>query len=851
MLAGSTMAQGVTKASGDTVTVTVPTADVIHTFRTSDEGMPKSFTIGRGFQVIGDYLYLSTGGDRTGGGTIQYFKWDPQAVSNKIVYGGFVTNSTLTVGLTLCAAGGRLYGQGVFEWGAKDSEDNSKCLGLTWYDIEEGTGRPVEKGVLSDIKTDWSMEHLIADPDAKSLYVFAREGKLTWLKIGADGTPAKAGEVTGPGVGSNPRMSPDGKNVYSIRDHKIGIVARKPGGEITYQSALSLNCLVTNKAPGVGEMGDLRPAIAGLSPDGQWLYVQIFSEQSRTRCFFGIFKRDPATGALAFQEGGSDYDAAYNKFATLPGMNLIFAADGKGGYITTGGDLVQRFRYDASTGHLADISDVITPVDKFRPGSMVVYDSKRNLMFGTGVWQYWAYGSCWRGFWVAKTGSAQVRSGGRLDIKATRAAADAKVTSTDDWPCWRGSTGDGKSPLKGIRKDWTGGLKEVWRVSGLSPVPSSWSAPSVKGDKLVILGKHGFLDEVFCFDADKGGAPVWVTELPGSNGWDGWGGGPTATPYIDGDKVYLSQSDRYVCLSMLDGRVIWKRDGFSGGHAPGHSPLVWQDLAILPNVVVPTTNHPSVKRVQLAALKKDTGEQVWGYQEDSKRNSEGYESPLILKINGKEQVVYSTMGYACGLDPRTGKPVWEHEPTNATADIICHAPMTDGSTVVVATGYRAHKYVKMDHRSHPGGLTIENGAAKVLWDGDYQALWGDGILQNGYIYTFSADGLYSSGNSTFRCVDFKTGTSKWVQEKTGCGTLVEVDGALICLTYTGDLWLVEPSPDGFKKITEWNNPIPSELWSVCQAQAKTPMPFWTVPVVARGKLYVRYSDVMICYDLMK
>ena len=79
--------------------VTVPTVEVIHTFRTSDEGMPKSFTIGRGFEVIGDYLYVSTGGERLGGGIIQYFKWDPQASSNKITYVGSVSNSTLTVGL--------------------------------------------------------------------------------------------------------------------------------------------------------------------------------------------------------------------------------------------------------------------------------------------------------------------------------------------------------------------------------------------------------------------------------------------------------------------------------------------------------------------------------------------------------------------------------------------------------------------------------------------------------------------------------------------------------------------------------------------------------------------------------
>jgi len=278
------------------------------------------------------------------------------------------------------------------------------------------------------------------------------------------------------------------------------------------------------------DYGDLWPTIAGISPDGQWLYVHLFSEQMRTRCFFGIFRRDPATGDLTFQEGGSDYDPAYNKFAALRGMNLIFAADGKGGYISTGGDVVQTFRYDSRTGHLTDVSNVIVPTDRLNPSSTVVYDPKRNLLFGTGTWQHNAYGWLWRGFWVAKTGSAQVRKGDRLDLKATQAPSSPGVSdaaSAADWPCWRGANGDGKSLLKGIRKDWTGGLKEVWRVSGLSPVVSTWSAPSVKRNKLVIVGKYGWQDEVSCFDADKGGAPFWTTELPGGSGGDGWGAVPS------------------------------------------------------------------------------------------------------------------------------------------------------------------------------------------------------------------------------------------------------------------------------------------------------------------------------------
>ena len=80
--------------------------------------------------------------------------------------------------------------------------------------------------------------------------------------------------------------------------------------------------------------------------------------------------------------------------------------------------------------------------------------------------------------------------------------------------------------------------------------------------------------------------------------------------------------------------------------------------------------------------------------------------------------------------------------------------------------------------------------------------------------------------------------------------MLEVDGCLLCLTYTGDLWLLAPSPDGFKKVTEWKGAIKQEPWWTSNG-GKGPAPCWTIPVIARGKLYLRYSNTLTCYDLMK
>ena len=68
-------------------------------------------------------------------------------------------------------------------------------------------------------------------------------------------------------------------------------------------------------------------------------------------------------------------------------------------------------------------------------------------------------------------------------------------------------------------------LKKVWQVDDLcqgSPTPSTWSAPSVKGNRLVIPGRSGDSDVISCFNADTG-TPIWKHEYSAPvRGWGVW-----------------------------------------------------------------------------------------------------------------------------------------------------------------------------------------------------------------------------------------------------------------------------------------------------------------------------------------
>jgi hypothetical protein len=85
----------------------------------------------------------------------------------------------------------------------------------------------------------------------------------------------------------------------------------------------------------------------------------------------------------------------------------------------------------------------------------------------------------------------------------------------------------------------------------------------------------------------------------------------------------------------------------------------------------------------------------------------------------------------------------------------------------------------------------------------------------------------------------ETGRERWSTGAIGWGTTVYVDGYLLCLDIKGNLFLVKPDPDKFEKVAE----LKAALGQVTD-------PAWTLPVVANGRLYLRYMQRLVCYDLM-
>jgi len=109
-----------------------------------------------------------------------------------------------------------------------------------------------------------------------------------------------------------------------------------------------------------------------------------------------------------------------------------------------------------------------------------------------------------------------------------------------------------------------------------------------------------------------------------------------------------------------------------------------------------------------------------------------------------------------------------------------------------------------------------------------ECLVGGYVIHDGYIY-----GNHKEG---WTCLDLKTGAKKWFDKGVGKGSLCWADGMLYLYNEKdGQAGLATCAPDGL------------EMKGTLQVSGEGPS--WAHPVVAGGRLYLRYDDNLYCFDV--
>lgn len=195
-----------------------------------------------------------------------------------------------------------------------------------------------------------------------------------------------------------------------------------------------------------------------------------------------------------------------------------------------------------------------------------------------------------------------------VSILALVTSAPAVYCASFDWPQWQGPDRTAVSKETGLLKEWPkDGPPLAWKVKGLG---GGDSTPSIAAGRIYGMSHRG-TDEIVWALSEKDGKEVWAVRIAPAQpqNWPQSKEGPSATPTVDGDRLYvMGLAGNVACLKAADGKVVWQRSLVADfkGRAPmwnfRESPLVDGDKVIC---------APGGEEATIVALNKLTGETVW------------------------------------------------------------------------------------------------------------------------------------------------------------------------------------------------------------------------------------------------
>lgn len=415
-----------------------------------------------------------------------------------------------------------------------------------------------------------------------------------------------------------------------------------------------------------------------------------------------------------------------------------------------------------------------------------------------------------------------------------------------DWPQYLGPDRNAVSSETGLLAEWPeSGPETLWSF----PLEEGYGAPAVSEGKVFLLDRiDGRQDVLRCIDIETG-KELWkfAYDADGNFGKPG----SRSVPCISGNRVYTCGplGDIY-CIDITTHQPVWNKSLTKGFGNPaslnwgfGQNPLIYNDMLIV---------APMTDTVGIAALNPETGDVIW--TSDALPGRPSYVSPCIVSIDGEEHLVMisatnersrgrrrdrsnetqnqdtaasdANKGAIIGFDPTTGKALWKYTGWQCNIPIPNVVEIGDGR-LFISGGYMAGSAMFRVSKNN-GAYEVE----ELYTTQDFGVHCHPPVLYKNHLYGHCTTNETNDGMVCMNLdgeVQWKTGRSPVFNK----GGFILVDNKIISVDgRDGYLYLIDPSPDGFKPISKAKLLEPGEIWS--------PL------ALSNGKLLIRDHTQMIC-----
>jgi outer membrane protein assembly factor BamB len=337
----------------------------------------------------------------------------------------------------------------------------------------------------------------------------------------------------------------------------------------------------------------------------------------------------------------------------------------------------------------------------------------------------------------------------------TAVLATSALVRGDDWPEFRGPTGQGHAPGR-LPIEWGPQHNVAWKQA----LPGAgWSSPIVWKDRLYLttavpIGDNGDQSlRALCLDATKG-KMLWDREVFRQDGATApaihaKNGHASPTPLTDGQRLYVHFGHQGSAALDLQGQVLWRQTELSYRpvHGNGGSPILVDDALVF--------SCDGSNSQFVIALDAATGTVRW----KTPRRTEAikkfaFATPLLITVGDRRQIISQGAGLVGAYEPTTGKEIWRVRYGDGYS--VVPRPVYAQGLVFVCTGY-----------DEPGLLAIRpDGQGDVT---DSHVAWRrirGGVPLNPSPLLVGEELYLISDLGVATCLEAKTGKVHW-QERVG------------------------------------------------------------------------------------
>ena len=356
------------------------------------------------------------------------------------------------------------------------------------------------------------------------------------------------------------------------------------------------------------------------------------------------------------------------------------------------------------------------------------------------------------------------------------------IVHADDWPSFRGPSGQGHSLERGVPFEWSETEHVVWKTE---VVGRGWSSPVVADGRIWVTtaidapGDDGGSLRLLAFDTETGRSlvDVEVFQTPDRESPNPKNSLASPTPVVDTerDQVYVHFGASGTAAVTTSGEMVWGRQfPYVTQHGNGGSPILYDDLVIF--------SGDGYDKAFVVALDALTGDVRWRVDRPEPV-SQAYSTPVVIEVNGQDQLISITAFRTTAHDPRSGDELWQVEYPRGFSNVPGPVYSSDHGLVYITTGFQ--QPVLLAVRPNGSGNVTDTHVEWKLTRG--APLTPSPLIVGDELYVVSDVGIAT-------CLDAETGELRWRERLGGnyAASPVFADGRIYFQSEEGMTTVVAP-----------------------------------------------------------